>query len=941
MRSRPKASNSKPSTRNLAGESVLAVLHGIIDVAGKEISSRKALARITSLVRKAAGFSAVRIHRYNRENDTLEVIAQSGGRKPGTSRAPLVKSAVKAVVTTGRPYVRVDPRTPRGKYTSVQLQAAVAIRCEGKVAGVLSGWSHRPLDRDDGVGILLTSTATEVARILEREAYEETLRELRDRLEHIYYGIQDALFIVNPKDATILEVNDQAEVLTGRSRSGLVGANVSALWPEDEIEKHKRALNQLRRGGVLKNLRGLNVLRKDGKRVPAEVNARLVTIGRTTAIVGIVRDISEQLKAEVKLTASEELLRVIVEGTPEVFFYVHDTKGVFTYISPSIQKLTGHSVDAWKTHYRTFLTDSPINKQVHFYTERTVQGHTPPTYLSEVRHADGRPVLLEVSERPIFRNGKVIGVQGVGRDITERKRLEEAILESRDYLNRILSQIPLAVSVFDPAGVLVDVNDAFLKMFEIPEKRFVIGKFNLLANPAAIRHPLYNMVKSVFHGETIDIPTASYDAQAAKELGMTWLGRLIIHLRMFPVVDRSGRTVNVVALMEDVSDRMRLEQQLIQSQKMESIGLLAGGIAHDFNNILAGILGYSSHIKSLMSEGDRLFSYVDTIERSAVRAAELTSQLLAFARGGKYVVHPIEINSVIDETVRLLKGSIEKSIRIEVLTQENLPAVEADASQMQQVLMNLCINARDAMPNGGTLTIGSTLLGTPDDYLMLQQDLKARPYVCLSITDTGTGIDNETLGRIFEPFFTTKEKGKGTGLGLATVYGIVHNHNGYINVLSTPGEGTTFCVYLPTVDTIPVAVEAQPAEVAGGRETVMIVDDEAVIRSLARDILEAKGYTVIEASDGLEAVEIYKERGSGIDLVILDMAMPIMGGKETFEQLKRLNKGIKVILSTGYAEDDRARDLMARGVLAFVQKPYRVDEFMAAIRRVLDSGNGG
>jgi signal transduction histidine kinase/ActR/RegA family two-component response regulator len=441
----------------------------------------------------------------------------------------------------------------------------------------------------------------------------------------------------------------------------------------------------------------------------------------------------------------------------------------------------------------------------------------------------------------------------------------------------------------------------------------------------------------LYRGEIVDVPATTVDPRSAgSELPLNGVERTV-HVRMFPVFERNGKLVNVVAMMEDVTERRRLEEQLIQSQKMESIGLLAGGIAHDFNNILGGILGYASFVKTQVPKEDRIYPHLETIERSALRAAELTSQLLGFARGGKYVVGPLIINDLVRETADLLRGTIETNIAMTTGLDASSPVIEADASQMQQVLMNLCVNARDAMPGGGELTITTTRLDAPDAFLRSIPEARGGRFVRIEIADTGIGIEKAIRGKIFDPFFTTKEKGKGTGLGLATVYGIVKNHNGFINVESEIGSGTTFSVYIPAVDKVAAKVQENESRPQGGQETILVVDDEEMIRMLVRDILEEIGYNVLSAADGIEAVELYKEKDGEIDLVILDMTMPGMGGRETFEKLKEMNPSVRAILSTGYAADERARQMLAMGVKAFVQKPYRIDDLASAVRRTLDS----
>jgi len=802
--------------------------------------------------------------------------------------------------------------------------------------GLLALGSHARPVTSAGDILFLRQLARQIAPLIAEHRERDVLEETAAKYRSLLLGMPDTVILIDRADGRIIEVNEQASRMTGISRARLKGKSVFSLHSPAEAEKHRAALKLIRHDFT--QYGPIEFLRSKGKPVPADITARLLALGGKDLVLCIIRDISEQKRNEVKLAASEELLRIIVEGTLDMFFYVHDTAGTFTYLSPSVGKITGYPPEHWKSRYSDFLTSNPINDSPGEYVERALkEGIASPAYTCEVRHADGRPLLLEINEKPIFKEGKVIGIQGVARDITERKRLEEAILESRDNLNRILDQTPLAVTILDARGNLIDVNEAWLRLFGASGKEQVRGKLNVFGSQFIRGMGLADAFTAVFRGETVDVPAITVDPRsAAPELPLKGVERTV-HVRMFPVLERNGKLVNVVAMMEDVTDRRRLEEQLIQSQKMESIGLLAGGIAHDFNNILGGILGYASFVKAQLPKEDRMYPHLETIERSALRAAELTSQLLGFARGGKYVVGPLYINDLVQETAELLRGTIEKNIVVETDLDVSSPVIEADASQMQQVLMNLCVNARDAMPGGGGLKITTLRLDRPDAFLRSAPGGGGGAFVRVDIADTGIGIDKAIRGRIFDPFFTTKEKGKGTGLGLATVYGIVKNHSGFINVESEMGEGTTFSVYIPAVDKAADRVQEAASTLEGGRETILVVDDEETIRFLVRDVLEEIGYRVLSAGDGLQALELYAGKKAEIDLVILDMTMPGMGGRETFEKLKEINPRVRAILSTGYSEDERARQMLAMGVKAFVQKPYRVDDLASAVRRILDS----
>jgi two-component system cell cycle sensor histidine kinase/response regulator CckA len=400
--------------------------------------------------------------------------------------------------------------------------------------------------------------------------------------------------------------------------------------------------------------------------------------------------------------------------------------------------------------------------------------------------------------------------------------------------------------------------------------------------------------------------------------------------------NESDRIIGYRGIMRDITERKHLEQRYLQAQKMESIGLLAGGIAHDFNNILGGILGYASWMKTNLKEDELFFKPVDTIEKSAQRAAELTGQLLAFARGGKYDTKAASLNSVISESLKIISGTFDKSIVIETDLDKSLPTVEIDVGQIQQVLINLCVNARDAMPGGGRMIIQSSLAVLGENDVCNQPDAHPGWFAVLTVSDTGVGMDENVKQRIFEPFFTTKEKGKGTGLGLSMVYGVVKNHGGFVHVYSEVGDGTTFKVYLPLSGKPEVVEHGSDDEMTGGHESILIIDDEEVIREVAGEILSSYGYRVQLAADGEDGVKIYRKQKPRCDLVILDMIMPRQGGRDTLLKLKKINPAVKVLFSTGYSQNEKVNEILALGVDGFIQKPYQVTNLLSKVREILD-----
>jgi PAS domain S-box-containing protein len=412
--------------------------------------------------------------------------------------------------------------------------------------------------------------------------------------------------------------------------------------------------------------------------------------------------------------------------------------------------------------------------------------------------------------------------------------------------------------------------------------------------------------------------------------------KLTIMLSLYAERDSMNNISGYDGYIIDITERKRFQEQLIQSQKMETVGLLAGGIAHDFNNLLQGILGYASLLKMNLSEKDPNYKPINIIEESAIKASDLTKQLLGFARGGKYVTQTININRAVENVFNIINRTFDKKIKIDLELTDNLWYIIADQSQIEQVILNMCINAKDAMPEGGELTIKTLNYEYKKEELSPLSPFNAKEgkYVALAIKDTGIGIPKEFLNRIFEPFFTTKQIGKGTGMGLAMAYGIIKNHNGFITVDSEINKGSTFTIYLPATnydvkitdikdnkDDIPPL--SSPLYRKG---TVLLVDDEEIVRDVGSELLKNLGYEVLEACNGIEAIEIFKEKKGEISFVILDMVMPELSGKDTFYRLKELEPEVKVFISSGYSIDSIAQEIIHSGAKGFIQKPYSLFE---------------
>ncbi len=396
-----------------------------------------------------------------------------------------------------------------------------------------------------------------------------------------------------------------------------------------------------------------------------------------------------------------------------------------------------------------------------------------------------------------------------------------------------------------------------------------------------------------------------------------------VSLTVSPIIDENGGVVGASAIARDISDRVKAEQQrealqsqFFQAQKMEAVGILAGGVAHDFNNLLQAVIGYSELLLDQKKPGDPELEDIQRIYDSGKRGADLVKSLLMFSRKVQPELRPIDLNHEIAQVRKLLSHSIPKNIKIDLRLSDALERILADPSQTGQVIMNLAINARDAMPDGGTLTIETANVELDKAYCAIDPELSPGAYVLLAVSDTGQGMDKETLSHIFEPFFTTKEKGKGTGLGLATVYGIVKQHNGRITCYSEIEHGTTFEIYLPAIqaDKAP-ETQTEAGPIQRGTETILLVDDEETIRNLGTRLLNKFGYKVVTANDGKEALEIYQRECNSISLIILDLIMPVMDGKKCLAEILRVNPNAKVVLASGHSESGLASGEIGRSVV--------------------------
>jgi PAS domain S-box-containing protein len=411
------------------------------------------------------------------------------------------------------------------------------------------------------------------------------------------------------------------------------------------------------------------------------------------------------------------------------------------------------------------------------------------------------------------------------------------------------------------------------------------------------------------------------------------------------VYDTNNVPVLMRCVVRNITEKKKLEQKIIQAQKIDSIGNLAGGVAHDFNNILASILGSASIMRRRMKPAERWYPFVEIIETAAKRGSSLTRQLLTFARRSNVEVHPIDVHAILNETISLFERSVNPNISIAKNFTPDTVVINGDEGQIQQAMLNLFINARDAMPNGGTLTVTTSSTEFSGDGAVTESgESRNGAYAQIKITDTGTGMSREVQQRIFEPFFTTKDHGKGTGLGLSVVYGVINTHNGYISVQSEMEKGTTFSILLPKLSgSLSMLPRRKPKKIVGGKESILVVDDEEIVCTTIKAMLTDLGYKVLSARNGKEALEVL-DNNKEIDMVILDMTMPDMGGKSVYQKMKRKKMEPKVLISSGYSDSVLGEKSFAKKVDGFLQKPYQIEDLAQKIREVLDrkdsNGNG-
>jgi PAS domain S-box-containing protein len=664
------------------------------------------------------------------------------------------------------------------------------------------------------------------------------------------------------------------------------------------------------------------ILTKDGETKWVEIDAAEISWQGKPAALVLMSDVTERKQAEEALKQSEEWYRSIVE---ESFDGIFVQKGsTIMFANARLCDMLGYSSGELKglKHWMVYHPD--YHELTRQRAVARMRGEDVVSqYEVKLQRKDGSSFEGEINAKRVTVDGEP-GVQVWVRDLSKRKRLEDV----QRRLAAAIEQAGEAIVITDLRGNVVYANPAHDRITGYTREE-VIGS----PPPFFREHELDRQIR--------------LNIVNAMGKGRVWAGRIAgrrkdgtlceLDATIAPVRDPSGQMVSRVGVERDVTHEVRLQQELLQAQKMETIGTLAGGIAHDFNNLLQVVLGYSELLLAEKDQNHPEYADLQKIFHAAKNGGDLVQRLLMFSRKTEPKPVPMNLNRQVLQVEKLLRRTIPRMIDIQLELAADLPEINADLLQIEQVLMNLAVSARDAMPDVGKLTVRTDIVMLDEEYCRFHVEANPGEHVLLEVSDTGHGMDKETVEHIFEPFFTTKEAGRGTGLGLAMVYGIVTQHGGHITVYSEVDKGTTFRVYLPAIPTEEEpAVEDSGIMPAFGTETVLLVDDEELVRDLGARILSKHGYTVLLAQNGSEAINIFENKHSQISLVILDLIMPEMGGTECLKELLKIDPNVRVLVASGFSADASVRETIQIGAKGFISKPFRVKEILREVRKVLD-----
>ncbi len=765
----------------------------------------------------------------------------------------------------------------------------------------------------------------------EREL-DKALRQSEARKSAVLNAALDALIIIDAENR-IVDINPAAERLFGYTRQMAVGREMPELIiPAFLRERHRRSFERHLQTGdsqIIGKRIEMPAMRSDGKLFPVELAITRIDVPGGPLFAAHLRDITEQRRSQ------EELIRLaaIVESSDDAIIAT-TISGVVVSWNRGAEQMYGYPAAEVLGRVVDFLEPAEHHGQLAAIVDRVRQNGAVERYETVRRRKDGSLVEVSVVLSPLRNSARdIIGLTSITRDITERKRAEEALQESRAFLEQAqqVGHIGSWVSGLGEDDHLFWSRETY-RIFGIEEEQFdgrvqTFFSFVHVEDRARIEAAVET---AVARDEPYDI-----------EHRIVWPDGSLrwVHERADIVRDAQGRPVRLLGTVQDITERRQLEEQLLQAQKMEAIGTLAGGVAHDFNNILTTILGYANLLHQSLEADHPLREDLEEIQKAAERASALTRQLLAFSR--KQVLMPavFDLNAVVADLEKMLRRLIGEDIELVTDLDPELGHIQADPGQVEQIILNLCVNARDAMSQGGRVTIETRNLDLDDSYIRRRAHAPSGPHILLAVSDTGQGMDEETRSHIFEPFFTTKGPGKGTGLGLSTVYGIVKQSGGHVEVESEPGRGTTFRVYFPVLSdskAAPAIVRPVGAD-RGGAETVLLVEDEDSIRNLVSKLLAAKGYKVMAVGRAEAALEVVQAHPAPIDLLLTDVVMPGMSGPELASIFSQIRPATRVLLMSGYLDRITREDAALHQRWRLLEKPFKPETMVRTVREVLDA----
>ncbi len=763
---------------------------------------------------------------------------------------------------------------------------------------------------------------------------ETALLQSEKRFRTVFNATPLGIAVANP-EGYFLDVNKAFTKMLGYRKSEIKKMTFVDITHPNDRRKTQKLSNSVRKGKINSYKIEKRYLRKGGDFIWAVVRATAARDdnGDIQYWLGIMEDITERKQAEQALAESESRYRMLFQHSAEGILVVEVKTRKLKYANPAICKMLGYTEKELKRMRVENIHPEEDVKWVFREFKEMSQGEKRLAQNIPCLRKDGSKIYVNINSTQVLIDGIECNI-GFFQDITQRLNAEKALRESEEKYRNILESIEEGYFEVNLAGNFTFVNDAVCKMmgYALDE---LIGMNNREYTSPETAKKMYQVFNTVYReGRPAKVANFEVITKTGAKKNFELSASLMRNSEEKPIGFR-GIIRDVTERLKGEKEKERLASQIQHAQKMEAIGTLAGGIAHDFNNLLMGFQGNISLMLLDLDEDHPYCEYLKNMESYVIRGSELTRQILGFARRGKYQVKTTNLNDLLDKSADMFSRT-KKEISIHKKFQENLWPVEVDRGQFEQVLLNLFVNSWQAMPGGGSLYLETENVYLEENYDK-PYEIVPGPYVRISVTDTGIGMDKEIQQRIFEPFFTTKAVGRGTGLGLASTYGIIKNHNGVIDVYSEKDHGTIFKIYLPASDKKVVKEKPMTEILLSGTETILLVDDEEMVVDIGKEVLEKLGYVVIPAAGGIEAIDIFKQGKNRIDLVILDMIMPDMSGSEAFDKLKEIQPDLKVLLSSGYSINGRASEILERGCHGFIQKPFNLRQISRKIREVLDS----